>query len=145
MKRFSRYLCILLIIVMLLSVPVFAQDEAAPWSSSFFHSHLEYLYKISSLRFQVWFEIRANRTMDELGVSTIVVQRSSNGTSGWENMKTFYKADNSQMICSNTGTHTDCVTYTGTPGYYYRAKITYYAKDSSGTGSYTAYTDVMQL
>ena len=145
MKRFSRYVCMLLVVAILLSVPVFAQEEATPWSSAYFSSHLEYLYEISTIKFEVWFDVIAKRIMDELGASTIKVQRSANGETGWETMKTYNMADYSQMICENTGSHVGCVTYTGTPGYYYRAKITYYAKEGGGIGYYSAYTSVIQL
>lgn len=147
MKRFSRYVCMLLVVAMLLACPVFAQEEeVTPRSSAYFTAHLEYLYQVSSNRFEIWFEIRAKRIMDELGVSTIKVMRSPNGETDWTTMRTYSMDDYySRMICENTGVHVGCVTYTGTIGYYYKAKITYYAKEGGSTGYYSVYTDVFQL
>lgn len=82
--------------------------------------------------------------MTELGASIIKVQRSSDGAN-WTTMKTFYKEDYSQMICTNTVCHAAYVTYTGTRGYYYRAYIELYAKNSSGTGIMPEYTSTIQL
>lgn len=147
MKRFLRCVSLFLVMAMLLSIPAFAQtrEEVSTWSSAFFMRHLQYLYKITSVQFEVWFEVTAVSGMDELGASVIKVQRSANGTSGWETTKTYYKENYSQMICKDTCAHTACVSYVGTPGYYYRALITYYAKNSSGIGKYSLYTSTMQL
>ena len=146
MKRFTRLVCLLLAMSLLFAVPVFAaeEEEASTWSSSYFLSFSTYLYKTSSTKFQVWFDVEARRGMDELGASKIIVQRSSDGTS-WSNMFTYYPTYYSQMICENTSAHAGYVPYTGTTGYYYRAKVTYYAKDSSGTAEYVQYTSKILL
>jgi len=129
--------------VMLVTLPVAAEDVESR-ASSFFMSSNVYLYKTSSIQFQAWFTVVAVDGMDELGASTIKIQRSSDGTS-WTTMKTYTKANYPELICEDTSAHGACVTYAGTPGYYYRAKITLYAKDSSGIGEMTRYTAKMQL
>lgn len=146
MKRFLRLVSLILVMAMVASVPVYAaeQEEATPYSSAFFTKYSTYLYKISSIQFEVWFEVSATGGMTQLGVSQIKVQRSAD-KSTWETMKTYTPDSYSQMLCSNTGTHASCVTYAGTPGYYYRAYVTFYAKNSSGTGELFKYTAVMQL
>lgn len=146
MKRFLRLVSLVLVMAMVVSVPVYAaeQEEATPYSSAFFASYSTYLYKISSIQFEVWFEVSATGKMTELGVSQIKVQRSAD-KENWTTMKTYTPDNYSQMLCSNTSTHASCVTYAGTPGYYYRAYVTFYAKNSSGTGELFKYTAVMQL
>ena len=133
MKRFSRSICVVLVIGMLLAVPVFAETEteATPYASSYFISYCAYLYKTTGNTFEVWFEVAARDGMDELGVSEIKVQRSADGTN-WTTMWTYTPENYPQMICENTGSHGDCVTYYGIAGYDYRAYVTFYAKNSRG-------------
>lgn len=146
MKRYARLICIVTIVALLLAVPAQAvtNEEVAPWSSSYFTSISTYLLKVSSLRFQIWFDITATRTMDELGVTSIEVQRSADGVA-WTTMKTFLPEDYPQMMDANSGSHVDCVYYTGTPGYYYRAHVTFYAKRGNGLGELYRYTDVLKM
>lgn len=141
MNRFLRCICILLVMSMLLVIPAFAAETRA---SNFFLSSSVYLYKTSSTKFEAWFDVDAVRMMDELGASEIKIQRSSDNQN-WTTMKTYTKDSYSNLICDDTMTHAACVSYTGTAGYYYRAKITLYAKNSSGTGEWIRYTSSMKL
>jgi len=133
LKHFSRSICVILVIAMMLAVPVLAETETAvtPYASSYFISYCAYLYKTTGTTFEVWFEVVARSGMDELGVSEIKVQRSADGNN-WTTMRTYTPEYYPQMICEDTGAHGDCVTYTGTAGYQYRAYITFYAKNSGG-------------
>lgn len=144
MKQLSKYICFVLIAAMILTTPAYAAEVSTPRASNYFLSSCVYLYKISDTKFEVWFEVAALGIMDEVGASVIKVQRSSDGEN-WTTMKTYTKETYSQMICENTGTHTDCVSYTGTQGYYYRAYIILYAKNSSGTGELYRYTSPIRL
>ena len=144
MKRFVRCICILMAAVILLTTPAFAAESVQPRSSSFFSGSSVYLYKLSGASFQVWFDVLATHSMEILGASTIKVQRSSDGET-WTTMKTFRMGSYPQMICENTAWHADCVTYTGASGYYYRAFIILYAKDSSGTGEMYRYTSSLYV
>lgn len=143
MKRFIRCACLLLVVLLMMGTAAFAAESRA---SYYFTRSSVYLYRETSTTrtFEVWFDVLATHSMQELGASTIKVQRSSDGVN-WTTMKTFTKEDYSQMICSNTVQHDSYVTYTGTKGYYYRAVITLYAKDSSGTGIMTETTSKIQL
>lgn len=142
MKRLIRCVSLLLVMSMLMTVPAFAAE--APKASYYFGRLSTYLEKTSGTSFEVWFDVTATGTMEELGVSTIKVQRSSDRSS-WTTVKTFSKADYSQMTDDNTVSHADCVTYTGTAGYYYRAKVTFYAENNSGSSEYVMYTDTISV
>ena len=144
MKRFLRSVCIILIMAIFLNISVTAAENVGTRESSFFMCHTTYLNKITTRQFEVWFDVVAVRTMDELGVKRIKVQRSSDGVT-WTTMKTFEKEDYSQMIAEDMVCHYGCVTYWGTPGYYYRAAVCYYAKNSSGIGEYDTYSDTILL
>lgn len=135
MKRFKKSICFIFVLVMLLAVPVSAQgaDEQISGYSLFFHSYATYLYRVSSTEFEVWFEVTALDGMDKLGVNYIEVQRSTDGKN-WETVKTYTPEDYPQMLCKNTGMHADCVSYTMTSGYQYRAYVTYYAEKGLSFG-----------
>ena len=142
MKKLVQCLSLLVAMLMILSIPVFA--AGSPKASSFFTKTSTYLEKTSGTSFDIWFDVIATGTMTELGVSTINVQRSSDRSS-WTTTKTFSKSNYSQMTDDNTVAHDDYVSYTGTAGYYYRAKVTFYAKNGSGTGEYVMYTSTISV
>ena len=141
MKRFFKIVTMLLVVSLVLSIPAFASE---PRASAFFIRTSTYLEKVSGTTFDVWFDVTATGLMDEVGVSTIKVQRSSDETN-WTTMYTYSKDSYSQMTDENTGGHVDSVRYSGTAGYFYRAKVTFYAKNSSGTGTYVMYTDTIKV
>lgn len=144
MKKLIRITCIIMAIVLLFAVPVYA-EEVSTWSSSYIAIFDSYLWKISDNQFQVWFDITGMGMMEELGVSQIKVQRRASPNDEWVTFKTYLPSSYPQMICKNTGSHVDCVTYTGTPGYYYRAVVTFYAKNSKGIGKIVDYAETILL
>ena len=144
MKRFTRIVSFFLVAVLLFSTVAFAVEEAGARASNYFFASSVYLYKTTGTTFQAWFDVKAVGIMDELGASTIKIQRSSDGET-WTTMKTYSKADYPDLIYENTARHAACVTYTGTSGYYYRARVELYAKNSSGTAYMTEYTSSMKL
>lgn len=144
MKRFARVLCMLLSLSLVLSLPAFAAETAQPRASSYFMKTGAYLEKISSSKFEVWFDVTGTGMMEEIGVKTIKVQKSSD-QSTWTTVKTYSRDDYSVMIDTNTSGHEGCVTYTCTRGYYYRALVTFYAKNSSGSGQYSSYTATLYM
>lgn len=145
MKRFIKCVCFFLAILTLVANPALAAENVEPRASSYFMASSVYLWKTTGTTFEVWFDVTAVGGMDELGAKTIKVQRSSDNET-WTTMKTFSKDDYySQMIDEDTCHHANCVTYTGTAGYYYRAYIVLYAKNSSGTGEVYRYTASIKL
>lgn len=143
MKRFTQLVCFLLIASLVLAVPAYASESSAR-ASAYFMAYSCYLWKTSDTRFEVWFDVTAVGGMDELGVSVIEVQRSSD-KSTWTTMRTYTKDSYSSMVASNTGNHSGCVAYTATSGYYYRAYVQFYAKNSSGSGYYSTYTSSLKM
>lgn len=144
MKRFTRCMCIALAFIVCMSTPASATVAADTRASSFFHCSSVFLNKTSDTTFEVWFSVTALGVMDELGASLIKVQKSSDGEN-WTTMITYYKENNPQMICENTGLHGACVSYTGTPGSYYRAYVVLYAKKGTSIGETPEYTAVLKL
>lgn len=144
MRKCLKIVSVMLVVSLILGVPVHASDEATPWSSAFFTSIDPYIYYESGNYFEIWFDVVAARRMEELGVSKIKIQVSSD-RSNWETVTTCYPEDYPQMICENTGFHADYIPYTGIIGKYYRAYITFYAKNSTGIGELSAYSQIIRL
>ena len=145
MKKHIRMICIVLALSLVFAVPVSAESEAQPWASLFFAVHDCFLIRVDSSTFKICFDVLGTGTMYEIGVSSIEVDRSADGEN-WSLMRTYDAEDYPQMLGENTITHDGYITYRyANPGYYYRAYITFYARNSRGIGERYRYTAVMQL
>ena len=82
--------------------------------------------------------------MDELGAYEIKIQESTDGEN-WTTVKTFTPEDEPSMVAEDTYAHTGHVSYTGTVGRYYRARLIMFAENSNGRGEVTTYTDPLKL
>lgn len=141
MKQFIKCICLVLSLAMLLTVPAYAAEAR---TSSFFARSSVYLYETSATTFQAWFDVTGMRIMDKIGAKEIKIQRSSDNEN-WTTMATYSMDSYSSLICEDTITHSACVTYTGTRGYYYRAYIKLYAKDDTGTATWSRYTSSIYI
>lgn len=138
MKSFFKCVSLMLVVVMLVAIPVSAA-EISPYASNYFMAHSTYLWETSGTSFQVWFNVTAVGTMSKLGVNYIDIERSSDGTN-WSVVKTYTQDDYSNLVASNTHSHSSYVSYSNRQsGYQYRAYVDFYAKNSAGTASYGAY------
>lgn len=144
MKRFVRCVCLALVMVMVAAIPANAMENASGRSSSFFMSSRVYLHETSDTTFQAWFHVTGVGMMDKIGASEIKIQRSSDNEN-WSTMKTYSMSSYSELIDQDSVTHASYVTYTGTRGYYYRAYITLYAKNNTGSATWTRYTSSIYL
>ena len=143
MKRCIKALSLILVLAVACSSLCVTAKATEIRASNYFATYSTYLWKVSGTTFQVWFDVTAVGTMTELGVRDIQIQRSTDN-SNWTTVRTYNKANYPQMTCANTAGHSDCVTYTGSTGYYYRALVTFYASNSSGTGILYRYTDTFK-
>ena len=78
--------------------------------------------------------------MTSIGVTTIVIEQSANGTS-WTPVRTYSSRYTAAMLGHNVMTHT----YTGPVNYSYRALVTFYAADKNGSDSFSLYSAVVRL
>ena len=147
MKKSIRVICMLLVCSLFFAIPAQATTVVEPRESAFFSYYGTDLYKTSSSSFQIWFDVVANAgtSMQVLGVSEIIVYRSADQQS-WTKMRTYTMDNYSQMVAQNTQSHDGYVTYNyATTGYYYRAYITFYAKNSTGIGERYVYTEILRM
>lgn len=139
----KRIICILMSVLLFIAIPVCA-EESDIYSSIYFASYDSAIYNTSGRTLEIWYDVVGNGAMDEIGVSCIELERSSNN-SDWTVIKTYLPEDYPQMICENTGINYDCVSYLGTYGYYYRAYVTFYAKNSRGEGNRSRYSETVYI
>lgn len=148
MRKYIRMICVVLVVCLVFAFPVSAESGSQSRASLYFAAHDCYLYKIDSSTFEIWFDVTATASalpLQVLGVSSVEVDRSPDGVN-WSLIRTYDAEDYPQMLCENTGTHDGYITYRyATPGYYYRAYITFYAKNSSGSGKLYRYTATLQM
>lgn len=145
MKRTLK--CVSLILALAMVVSVCLQPAAADTrASSYFSSYWVDLEEGDYNSFQIWFDVTANvTTMDELGTSKIEVYRSAD-SSTWTKVKTYYKGNYLAMTSTNTTSHVGYVTYTGGwTNYYYKAKVTLYAKNGNNIGELPVYTGTIRI
>ena len=147
MKKFVRFVCVVLTLSMILAIPAYAEGVAEPRGSIFFAAYGTDLYKASSTSFEIWFDVDANAAvMDVLGVSEIIVYRSSTGQSPWTEVKTYDMDDYPEMTEAYSISYVNYVTYyNAIPGYYYTAYVTFYAEDSRGFGERYVYTEILKM
>lgn len=143
MKQFSRLVCVVMAIAFLFCVPASA-EEATPYSSAYIASYDSFIYPVTSLTFEVWFDVVGAGTMLEIGAKSIRIDRSADGVH-WTAVKTFLPEDYPNMIHTNTCAAYDCVRYTGAAGYYYRAYVKCYARNSTGSGAMYDYAETVYL
>lgn len=132
MKKFIQLVCLIVVLSTCLTLPVSA--EADYRASNYFMSHGGYLWWTSGTSFQVWVDVTAVGMMDEIGVNEIKVQESTDGTN-WSTVATYGK-----MVDYDTWSYENYITYSkAVSGRSYRANITFYAKNGSGSAIYTYY------
>lgn len=136
MKRAFKLICVLLSLTMLLAIPAHAAEVGNSRASNYFSNSAVYLYKLSGNTFQAWFEVTCVRTMDKVGAREIKIQRSTDNAT-WSNVATYHMDNYSSLILDNEIGHEACVNYVGSSGYYYRAQYKLYAKDETGSATWT--------
>lgn len=145
MKRFVRFVGILLVLSVVLVAPVSATGNAAPRASALIVSHNAFLEKLTSTTFDIWYDVTAREVMDKLGVSSIFVDKSADGEN-WTQVASYSSAHYGALIASNTGSHAGHFVYRGaTPGYKYQVCLTFYAKNDNITSEVFRYTRVLQM
>ena len=144
MKRALKLICIVLSLAMLLAIPAHAAEAGNARASSYFSNSAVYLYELSGKTFEAWFEVTCVRTMDKVGAREIKIQRSTDNAT-WSTVATYSMDDYSHLTCLNDSGHVSYVTYTGSSGYYYRAYYKLYAKDETGSATWTRTSDSIYI
>lgn len=100
-------------------------------ASDYLASYNAWTSSAGSGNLRIEFIVKATERFPNVGVLQITVQEKQ-GTS-WTSVKNYYSATTSGMMGSNTNNHAGSIVHSGIPGTEYRALVTVYAGDSSGS------------
>lgn len=132
MVQLKKRIALLLSITMILTFAFGTFTTASARASDYFDSYVAYITKNSDKTITVDFTANATGTMTTLGASSIQIQKST--TSGWSTVYTFTTSNTTGLQKSSAVTYTKAFT---TPDTFsagtYRAYVTFYAKNSSGS------------
>lgn len=110
----------------LLCTTVFAR------SSAYLDSYGATVTAKSGGRMVVTVDVSGVGTMTEIGATTIYIYESEDNKS-FTRVATYEHTDYPEMMGSGTHYYEDPVTYSGTPGYYYKASVYCYAANANGS------------
>ncbi len=134
--KIARILCLVLALTILLSVPAFATTLRA---SKYLASYYATISETSDGNLSIYFNVIAPAKMEHLGANRISVQRYTG--SYWRTEYNFTYSEYPELQGENVGRHSCTVVYEPQyPDSSYRAVVTFYGANSSGsdTGTYTA-------
>lgn len=143
MKKMIRLACLFIAIMMFFTSPVLAEERSV-YSNSFIASYDSFITVPYGNTLNIWFDVVGNGEMDEIGSQAIWLERSSNRTD-WTTIRIFQPDDYPQMISTNTGIAYDYVSCNVTGGFFYRAYVKCYAKNSRGIGVEYDYSETMYM
>lgn len=129
-----------LLMVIVLMVPVCASAAAPetvqPYASAYLDNYSAYVYLPGNGEVRVYFDVQGTGTMDELGVLTIEIWESTNGST-WTWKESFTHDTTSGMLSYHDNFHSGYVSYNGVAGRYYKAYVCVWGgKNGSGDTRY---------
>lgn len=121
-------------------VPCYADAAAVepvqPMASYYLCSYNSYVCAMGSGRLEVWFSVTGVNIMDEIGTLSIQLYESTD-KENWEWVDTFLFEDYPSMLAYDDYFHSDCVSYQGVAGRYYKAYVGIWAgKNGDGDTRY---------
>ena len=90
------------------------------------------MVQVSSLgnsKMEVNIVVKANDIMKKVGISSLVIEESKSSNGPWSVKKT-WSCSGSDYYINGADKYTGYFSFTGVPGYYYRASIVGYAEQS---------------
>lgn len=101
-------------------------------SSAYLDSYGATVTAKSRGRMVVTVDVAGVGRMTQIGASTIYIYESEDNKS-FTKVATYNYEDYPEMMGSGTSYYEDPVTYSGTPGYYYKASVYCYAANANGS------------
>lgn len=111
-------------------------EETEPYASSYFSTYAVELSDAGSGKVKVEYNVKGKSSVEEVGVKKIIIQEKNGST--WDDVKTYTSSNYPSFIVTGTTLAKGSVTYKGDKGNTYRAKVTFYAKDASGSATKTS-------
>ena len=132
-----RIVALVLAIVFVCPFNVCAADSRA---SAYLTSYNAYPYAAGGGTVQIWFNVKADDYMADIGSLSITVYECSTNSSNindWDHVKSLTNGNTPSILGHNDYYYSSHVTVNGTVGKYYKAYICIYAGD--GTNGDTRY------
>lgn len=142
MKQFFRRLSSLTSVLALSMALLVPMACAATRSSAYFAVTSAVAYAEENGKILIEADACATDIMDEVGVKSITIyEKQSDGY--YDDVKTYTRYNTSGMISTNNYEHFKSLTYQGTIGNKYYARIAFYAKNSDGNETLYSDTNVV--
>lgn len=126
-----------LLILFLLNTSVFAYDKPMPLASDYISGTYSNISAGSNGKLTISFRITSPGPMTKLGATSIDIYENNGRTT--KLVDTVYATDDGYENMMGTGTsHFSNITFSGTVGYQYYAKVHLTASDSSGVDTATS-------
>ncbi len=139
MRKFLRNLVFILGCLFLMSTIAFASENIMPLASNYIFGTNADIIAGNKGELTISFHLGSPAPMTELGASSIDIYENNGKTTRW--VKTVYSTDEGYENMMGSGMYYGSnITYTGTIGYDYYAKIHFVARNSSGGDTVTSTT-----
>lgn len=133
MKRIIRFVLICVSVVTMLFTLAFAVDNIFIRSSEYFRGYRVWTSSNGNGMIEICADIKATGQMTRIGMDEIEIQCLSSGK--WRTVDTISGTTRNGMLESNTSSYSGFYEYDGSSGKTYRAIVTVYAKNGSGSDS----------
>lgn len=140
MKKTTRYLTLLLVLALMLPTAAMA-TEYKPMSSAYLSSYNAYIQPGGNGKVSVCYSVNSATTMTDVGATTILLQESADGKV-WTAVASYSSSVYPHMLAHNTPMCNTDVSYSGVAGRYYKASVTVYAGNSTGSDSRVIWTTI---
>lgn len=141
-KKSRRFIAMLLIVSLIIPT-IYAGDDTAR-ASKYIAAYSGILWQNSKGGLSVNFEIESTTFMTSLGASQVRFQVKENGT--WTDLVTHTSSTNSSLLASDVAVHFATITYDKpVVGKTYRAVVSFYAKNASGSDSRVLTTNTVTV
>ena len=130
----NRPIVFLLVLCLPLGLASTTAEAAARRSSEFFAYYGVGTTGKSGGRICVTVSVQGRSQMDVIGANSVTIYESKDG-SNYYPVTTYRAADYPEMLGSGLFYSATVVTYNGTVGYYYKAKVAVYAENDTGCES----------
>lgn len=138
-RKATRIIAVLLVFALISGGVSAAGGLVQPLASDYITSCTAQIISYGDGDFVVDFSIIGKNTMLYIGVTEIEIQWSLNGTS-WNDGESILSSEYPSMLGTNRIKYSSSVPFTGVEGRYYRAYVTFYASNASGSDSATITT-----
>lgn len=135
MKKTLRWISLILVCLLFLTMTGFAQGTLSLLSSSYIKGSSAGITYKSNGDLEIYFWVSGKSVMTEIGATSIGLYEVDGNSATLIKTYRYTDKEYSHLMGANKGVHTSSVTYSGTAGRQYYAKVYLKAGNSSGSDS----------